>query len=435
MEIVIGLDINEFQAQVSYTEVAQKPLVKTLALSAKGDGMQVETVICKRHGAAQWYYGADAVKKAKNGQGILVENLWRLFLQQETIELEKQSFDTALLCNLFLKRILQAALEKIGGDLGEEVAVKALVVTAEPLPQAAFERMETVLEMLMEDRDRIFVQSYEECLFSYLVHQPERMLGYETGVMDLTNETLVSYRIEMNHRARPIVTLVRRHEMPQIVRKKHYPSIMEHDNALRTLDEQLCVYATEFTRDRLVTTFYLVGDGFEGDWCQESLKVLCRNRKVYAGNNLYSKGAAYSAYERVHMTQVSDQYLFLGRGMLKENIGTVVYNGGKGEYCPLLDAGTSWYEARTEVTLMLERADRITLLITPVNGEKAYEEHISLREFDDREPGTYRIRLALCMENESLLSVSVTDEGFGELFPPSAAVVHKSIRLGGGLDG
>lgn len=432
MEVVIGLDINEFQVQVSYAVQEEKPVVRTLKLSSKGDGTVVETAICRRHGVNQWYYGADAIKKAAGGQGVLIENLWRRFVREQEVTIEGEQFDTALLCNLFLKRILGAAVDRIKEEAEQEISVQALVMTAEPFPKEQMERMDSVLDGLPVDRKQIFLKTHEECLFSYLVHQPERLLGYETGVLDLTNETLVSYRIEMNHRTRPIAVSVEREELPQMIRKKHYPSITEHDRALVRLDEQLVDYAAEFTRDRLVTSFYLVGDGFEGEWCQESLKILCRNRKVYAGNNLYSKGAAYGGMEKVRRTQTADRYIFLGSGMLKDNIGIMVSEGEAETYCPLLDAGTNWYDAMSEMTLMLERADALSLRITPVTGQHPYEENISLAAFDRREEGTYRIRLALRMQSETVLSVAVTDEGFGELFPPSAQAVTQTIKLEGG---
>lgn len=432
MEVIIGLDINEFQVQVSYVLQEEKPSVKTLLLSGKGEGMVVETAICRRHGVNQWYYGVDAIKKAKNAQGVLIENLWRKFLQEREVMIEDTQYDTALLCNLFLKRILDAAIVRIKEEVQQEIKLQALVITAEPFPKEQMERMDIVLGGLSVDRGNIYLQTHEESLFSYLVHQPERMLGYETGVLDLTNETLISYRIEMNHRTKPVTVIIDREEVSGMIRRKHYPSITEHDSALIRLDGQLGNYATEFTRDRLVTTFYLVGDGFDGDWCRESLKILCRNRKVYAGNNLYSKGAAYSGLEKICHTETALRYVFLGKGMLKDNIGIMVSTGEAEEYCPLLDAGTNWYEAQNEIELMLERADELALLITPVTGQHPYEERISLAVLDQREEGTYRIRLALRMQSETTLTVEVTDEGFGELFPPSKMTVMQTIELEGG---
>lgn len=430
MEIVMGIDINEHKSQVSYAQLTDPLVVKTLELSTRGDGTLIETAICKRAGVNQWYYGMDALKKAKNGQGLLVENIWQKLCRGEDVSLEGQTFETAMLCNLFLKRIVSAGLLKIKEECRQEPEVKAIVISPEPFPADLHEKMDQVTCGLLPDAQMVFWQGYEESLFSYMIHQPERMLGYETGIMDLTNEKLVAYRMEMNHKARPIVTFIRRMDT-DLFRLKHYPSITEHDQALRELDVQFGDFVQQFVKDRLVTTCYLVGDGFEGNWCNESLKVLCRNRKVYAGNNLYSKGAVYSAAERILDSEVNKQYVFLGKNMLPVNIGVAVQNGDKEEYQPLLDAGTNWYEAKCEQSFLMDVADQLTLKITPVGGQKPYEEEISLAELDQREKDTYRIKLSLKMQSESRLLVTVEDEGFGDIFPKSRKKVEQAIEIGG----
>lgn len=430
MDVVLGIDINEYKAQVSYAATEEPMQVKTLALSSRGDGTLIETAISKRPGVNQWYYGMDALKKASNGQGLLVENIWQKLCRGEDAQLEGQTYDMSLLCNLFLKRIVSFAALKIQEELAAEVEIQAIVISADPFPMDLYEKIEQVTCGLLLDEKKVFWQGYEEALFSYLTHQPERMLGYETGVMDLSNEALVSYRIEMNHKAKPVVTLIKRMET-SMLRRKHYPSIIEHDRALLELDAEFGEYIRQFTSGRLVTTFYLVGDGFEGNWCNESLKVLCRNRKVYAGNNLYSKGAVYSAIDKMTENGEDKPYIFLGKNMLLSNVGVTVRNGEKEEYCPLLDAGTNWYEAKCEMPFLLDVADQICLKITPVNGQKAYEEWISLEKLDQREGQTYRIRLSLSMQSQSLLEVQVEDEGFGELFPKSREKVQQLIELGG----
>lgn len=430
MEIVIGIDINEFKVQVSYAALSNPTNVKTLALSSRGDGTLVETAICKRLGVNQWYYGMDALKKAKNGQGLLVENIWQKLCRKETVTLDGNEYEMPQLCNLFLKRIVTASILKIQEELEEEAELSGIVIAAQPLPANMREELAIVTHGLLPEGEEVFWQGYEESLFAYLIHQPERMLGYETGVMDLSNENLVAYRIEMNHRSKPIVTFIKRMET-MLERKKHYPSITEHDEALARLDAQFAELASGFVKDRLVTTFYLVGDGFEGNWCNESLKVLCRNRKVYAGNNLYSKGAAYSALERIQESDEPKQYIFLGRNMLLANIGVMVMDGEREEYCPLLDAGTNWYDAKSEMMFYMDEADELAIRITPVSGKKPYEEMISLAALDSRDKETYRIKLTLSMLSETKLKVEISDEGFGDIYPRSAQKIEQIIEVGG----
>ena len=42
---------------------------------------------------------------------------------------------------------------------------------------------------------------------------------------------------------------------------------------------------------------YLVGREFEGEWMDKSFRFLCRKRRSFRGDNLYTMGACYAAME------------------------------------------------------------------------------------------------------------------------------------------
>ena len=94
-----------------------------------------------------------------------------------------------------------AFVRKVREQLGEEITVRALVLTGRIDPGVHYGKLlEIVKNLPVED---ISYQSHEESIFSYLVHQPRRLMGYETQVLDLTSEQLVTYRVEMTKKSRP----------------------------------------------------------------------------------------------------------------------------------------------------------------------------------------------------------------------------------------
>ena len=303
---------------------------------------QVETALCRREGVNQWYEGKEAVKRALAGEGALAEHLFSRMLHADTIRLSDSEYQLTDLCSLFLEHTYTAFVRKVREQLGEEITVRALVLTGRIDPGVHYGKLQEIVKNLpVED---ISFQSHEESIFSYLVHQPRRLMGYETQVLDLTSEQLVTYRVEMNHKTRPVVVSIETTET-DLYKKKHYASIMEHDRELAKLDQELAEYMQDYTTGRIVTSLYLIGDGFHGDWYQETLKVICRNRKVFAGDNLFGKGACFAAAERIWKGEASEDFLYLGKDMLQYNVGIRLYDKTEEIYCPLLDAGTNWYEA------------------------------------------------------------------------------------------
>ena len=428
MDVVIGYDINEYYAQISYMVSGEEP--ETMQFPTRREDGNVETALCKRRGVNQWFCGKEAVKKGVAGEGVLVEHLWKLLAEQEIVVIEKQEYRMTLLCNLFLAKTLDWVLQRLEDIKGETVNICALVLTTQIRIEQLRECLQEVTQGLVVPQERIYIQGHEDSLFSFLIHQPQRQLGYETAVFDLTGERLVTYRVEMNHRTRPIVTTMKKEQVEGLIKKKHYTSILEHDRCLAELDLLMKDYFASFVEGRIVTVLYLIGEGFSGEWYPESLKVFCRNRKVFAGNNLYGLGACYSAAERVWKTEVSEQYLFLSEDMLRYNVGIHMWNQEKEEYYPLLDAGTNWYDASAEVEFTMEEAEEIELLITPLDGSGAYTEVLKLPELPKRPFRSFRFSLTAQMQSERGLFVCIKDEGFGEWYEKLPVGMTYDMLLG-----
>lgn len=428
MDVVIGYDINEYYAQISYMTEGSEP--ETLQFPTRREDGNIETAVCKRTGVNQWFCGKEAVKKGVSGGGILVEHLWKLLAEQETVEVEKQEYRVAKLCNLFMGRTLGWAVQRLEELLEEPVRIRAMVVTAEPWTEQLREYLPEITEGLEVPDECIFWQGHEDSLFSFLVNQPQRMLGYETAVFDLVGEQLVTYRVEMNHKTRPIVTTMQKECVAGLEKKKHYPSIKEHDECLSRLDLLMKDYFADFVAGRIVTAMYLIGDGFRGEWYPESLKLFCRNRKVFVGNNLYGKGACYSAAERIWQSEEEKQYLFLGNDMLRYNVGLTMWKDDTQEYIPLLDAGTNWYDAGTELEFMMEEAETVELLVTPIDGSGTYTVTLQLPEIPPRPFRSFRFSLTAQMQSERGLFLCIKDEGFGDFYEKMPIGVTYDIILG-----
>ena len=71
---VVGFDLNDAVSQISYVEL-NEDTPKTLAQEGSEKKLGIPTVLCKRKGVAQWYYGSEAVAAAGRGDGVLATKL------------------------------------------------------------------------------------------------------------------------------------------------------------------------------------------------------------------------------------------------------------------------------------------------------------------------------------------------------------------------
>ena len=184
--------------------------------------------------------------------------------------------------------------------------------------------------------------------------------------------------------------------------------------------------ALEVCGERRIDSVFLIGDGFEEEWMKNSLRLLCRGRRVFQGNNLFSKGACYGMQERLGVSEVGKRHVFLGNEKLKANIGMDVLRQGEKSYYALLDAGANWYEAAHTAEFYLQDGQELELIITPLIGAESRREKLVLTDF----PGSVaRLQLKLRLESERLLVAEVVDLGFGEFRRPSGRSWRESITL------
>lgn len=193
-------------------------------------------------------------------------------------------------------------------------------------------------------------------------------------------------------------------------------------------DEVFLRLAKERMEKRLISAVYLIGEGFYGeDWAKESLKYLCSRRRVFKGLNLYTRGAAFAAYDKIH-SQAYEQVVFLCRNCLKASVGIHIIHKGEPRLLYLVKAGRNWYEARALIEAIPDEISSLSLVLRSWNGDEA-EEEVSLEAFPVRERRMTRLEISLAFLEETHGILTVRDLGFGSLVPATDTVVKKDIRI------
>lgn len=117
--VLVGYDLGEQYSQISYCVYGQEE-VDTVATVVGTKQYNIPTMLCKRKGVNQWFYGKDAVKNAGEEEMFPVEGLLALARKGEQISLDDEDFDPVALLTLFIKRSMTlmnfiATVEKIDG--------------------------------------------------------------------------------------------------------------------------------------------------------------------------------------------------------------------------------------------------------------------------------------------------------------------------------
>ncbi len=422
--VLVGYDLGNNYSQISYC-VYGEDTVESVATVIGTKQYHIPTVLCKRKGAGQWLYGKDALKNSREEEGILVTDLIELARKGEMITIEEESFDPIALLTLFIKRSL-ALLNFIVP--AENIA--ALMFTVENLDDRMVEVLAKAAVNLNLKTSHIYFQSHTESFYYFVLHQPEELWNYQVLACEHNGMRLKTYRMERNKKTTPIVVLIEEKIYGSLVLPGEEEEEEIKADSYALADESFLKILEDACADRIVSSAYLLGDGFRDGWAKKSLQFLCRNRRVFQGNNLFCKGACFGLMEKIEPSQTGNEHIFLGPDKLKSNIGMNVMRRGKESYYALLDAGENWYEVHKECEFLLPgEENHVSFLITPLTGRQAVIREIRLDEAPVRENAFSRYALELRMSSPECVELTVTDLGFGELFPAGKKVWTKQIML------
>ncbi|HAG68930.1 MAG TPA: hypothetical protein DCL38_03040 [Lachnospiraceae bacterium] len=421
---VIGFDLNDSVSQISYVEL-NEDTPRTLAEEGSEKKLGIPTVLCKRNGVAQWFYGTEALNTAERGDGVLASKLLGVARAGGKYEIEGEAYDAAELLVLFVRR----TLTQLSGITSPD-QVASLVFCVDALDKKTLELLNRIIEAVPIDNEKICFQTYAESCYYYMIHQPESLWEREVTIFDYSVTGLHGFQFRINRKTTPNTGFVDEFDMEGI----RMPDFMVGENPSREkyeeLDEEILVKVHEYFNGKSIGTVYLLGDGFEPGWCTKTIRYMCMGRRVFQGKNLYSKGACFFARDKLVPSKYTESYVFLGRNKLKFNLGIYLRYMGQEEYVAIADGGENWFDCDTTIDMLLDGTGQIVLLITPLDGKDPAKLVIELEGLPERPRKASRIRLKIKFNSETSLTATAIDMGFGEIFPSSGLTWEKSLKIG-----
>lgn len=435
-KVVIGFDLGNDSSQISLCRVDQS-MPDTISLVAGEEEYQIPTVLCRKtleneiqNGSQTlkglWSMGKEALQQAAQKQGTLVEDLILLAKNHVKVQVGDEEFEAEELLEAFLRKcmVLVSSYARL-----EDVV--CIVFTLKDMNTDLMNMLKSIVQRLDVKSAAVYFMSHEDCFYQYMIHQPEEMWIHDVLLYEYRTEGIRSFHLQMNRNTRPIAAFMESDSFPQMKMTDVSHMKAEQKAAFfRQLDDAFLEIVKQQCEETNVTSVFLLGDIFSKEWCKESLRFLCRDRRVFQGNNLFSKGACYGARERVLASALSRDYVFLSDEKLKANIGIECSKGQEKTYQPILDAGTNWFEARRTMDFILARNNRLPITITPLDGSKARIAEITLDGYQVRGNRTNRIGLTVHMEDADTVAIEVVDKGFGEFFPATGQIWRESFSLG-----
>lgn len=420
---ILGYDLNDSMSQISYFEL-NTSVPETVASDAEEERLGIPTVLSKRKGVAQWDFGNAAIRAAETGSATLVDQLMGFAMAGAKIDIEGEAYDATDLLILFVRRSLNLLSMVLSPS-----EVEYMIITVCSLEGKLVDIVERIANSMPVPREKIIIQTYEESIYYYLLHQPTDLWERDVAVFDYSGPHLKAFELWMNRGTEPVVAFVDKTDFPDIKMPKYMMKEEESMEKADRIDEMILQIAHDYFSNKSVGTVFLLGEGFEGGWCNKTLKFMCMGKRVFQGRNMYSKGACYCGKDKAQPCELNRNYVFLGPDKLKFNLGFNMVVAGEEEYIAIADAGENWYDSGVTYDFVLGNTRSVPLIMTPLDGKGAETIEVELSGLPDRPPKASRMRLTVSFESEKRMKIEVEDLGFGEFFPSTGRKWEKIIEF------
>lgn len=415
-KLIVGYDLCEDFTQIScYSYKTFEPI--PICKGEEDEYYQIPTALCVKKETKLWVYGDEAIACGSNGEGILVDQLLAKIKSGEEVEILGQKFNGILLLEKFIKKSLMLVKNYFPTE-----PITKIVVTIRGTEPILVAGIYEALASIGLEKDRAVVISHASAFIYYALSQDKALWMNDVGLFDFDEHSLSYYQISINRRIQPSIAGLKKKDFTDtlnysMLKQKRANASYAFENIAKTV-----LYK------QIITTIYFTGKGFEGGWANEAIKSLCAGRRVFIGQNLYTKGACYAAKELSGDKKLGG-YILLNDEMTTSSVWLRVYNDAKIKEELLAEAAIPWYEVNRSIEVIPEGEAEIEVLLRNIMTKETVRERLIPDHFPSRPNRMTRLEINLTCTDQSTFKIAVKDLGFGDSYPETGQVWEFILKV------
>ncbi|SES64428.1 DUF5716 family protein [[Clostridium] polysaccharolyticum] len=416
-KLFVGLDLDNEFSQITYYDEA---LFEPCSISQKEgeEAYLIPTVLAVTKENGQWYFGEDAVRLAKEQKAPLLMDFIESIKKESPIWYYEKEWEPVEILKRFLRKCLNLLMVRF-----PEGTIQMLAVTLENKEKVLVNMLLEALQQLGFEKERVAVLSHQESYLYYTLRQKKELWLNDVGLFDFSSKGLFFYRIFMNRRTSPVTVGIE---------KKEFTKLLSYGMLESKEEGELAYMFDSVTKNalhkKIVSTIYVTGQGFRGNWCQSVLEGLCVGRRVFLGQNLYAIGACYGAKEVGGESKLSN-YLLLNDEMVLVDISVKVFSSSRFEPYHLVRAGAAWFDVNHKLEVIPDEENELELEIFDVMTQQKKTFFLHIDFIEGRPRRTTILEIGVKFLDPKTCVLQVKDKGFGNMYPSTNRIWEKEIHL------
>lgn len=405
--VIIGLEIEKNMGQISYCH-SQMDEPLTCEYEGEKESLRLPVTAYKYKGENRFLFGDAGYRESLVGTCLRVDNYMEALFEGRSVQIEELEYDP--------KQILEAYISYMIGHVNRvcELPIEAVAVCTGQYRKDFLDILRQILEKLYP-QITLFFMSKEDCFAYYALSMKEELYRNCVGMFEYEDNKLTFLRLERNS-----------DRFGRQIYLTGAETVIEKTD--EDADKKMTDFAAECMKRDIYSSIYLTGGGFLHAEYEQFVTFVCTRRRVFLGQNLYSKGACYGAYDLLKGKFFATQ-LLVGGSHILWNVDIEFMERGVPKAYRVVHGGNFWYQEESQTDFILWGKASLKLYFTPVLKGNAKTALIELKDFPKRPEGTTRIGVTICFKDENTMVISVRDKGFGKLFAPSDTCVTRVVSM------
>jgi hypothetical protein len=380
-------------------------------MDSEADTVQFEMTAYKYKGENRWIFGEAGYRDFMSGSCVRVDDFLQALLEGKTITVEELEYAPA--------DILSAYLQFLFGTVEREndgMTIGVAAVCTGLFYRSFLDVLRDVLRKILPDTQLAFLTK-EDCFAAYALSVKEELYRNYVALFEYDGTTLLQKRMELR-------TAGKRNIVPMEERSTAISGETDGEK-----DEQLQKAAEEFLHKEVYSAVYLTGKGFETEYSYDRfLTYVCGRRRVFLGQNLYSRGACFYILDALYGKNPR-KYILQSTSHIPCDVDIELIERGVQKVYRIVYAGSTWYDAGKNADFIVKGNASLKINLTPPENRPAEQLVISLDSLPKRPDRATRIGVEVFFENESVMKVRVRDKGFGSFYKASDVCVERELNL------
>lgn len=411
----IGMDLCPDFTQLSfYNDITREP--ESVSQLNNKETYLMPNILFYSTDTERWYVGGEASEARFNEKGFVVDGITEHLGSSATVQVADKTYTYDELFIMMVRYHIESFLYRY-----ENAKIRRLVISIPEYSRKIFSLLSGLYKELDVEKDAVVVTSHLDSGLYYIFNQPHEIWNNSVALYDYSADGLNYYRID-----------IRKNPEKDAIRVEHTDysermSLAKYGTDYYQMDLDFADIAAAELKKAYISAVFLTGVGFTNKWMKKSTSVLCQGRRVFAGQNIYTKGACYRA--------VGGEYAGFYDSFFVETKENILCDVGislgdeKDTFVPIVTGGRQWYNTSGMIWVILDDTDALEIIYRNHETGEERRENVQIHGLPKRPNKTTKLSLSVEFDSPKTGAVIIRDLGFGKMFPTTNKIYRKEFEL------